>query len=112
VHYFLQDHLGSTRIIASASGAIEREADFYPFGGERVVGTATADDPHKFAGMWLDYESGLYHTWARMYDPSLGRWLAHSCPSRLRHTPCSDAELHHGMRRLDYRFSMPISGIT
>jgi RHS repeat-associated protein len=40
------------------------------------LGTATADDPHKFAGMYLDGESGLYHTWARMYDPQLGRWLA------------------------------------
>ena len=53
-----------------------RESDYYPFGGERVVGTPTVDDPHKFAGMYLDGESGLYHTWFRMYSPSLGRWLA------------------------------------
>jgi hypothetical protein len=43
VHYFLQDHLGSTRIIASPDGVIEREMDYYPFGGERVVGTATGN---------------------------------------------------------------------
>jgi RHS repeat-associated protein len=71
----LQDHLGSTRIIANASGSIVRESDYYPFGGERLV-SGTVDDPHKFAGMYLDGESGLYYTWFRMYDPSLGRWLA------------------------------------
>jgi RHS repeat-associated protein len=75
VYYFLQDHLGSTRIIANASGGIVRESDYYPFGGERLV-SGTVDDPHKFAGMYLDGESGLYYTWFRMYDPTLGRWLA------------------------------------
>jgi RHS repeat-associated protein len=38
--------------------------------------SGTVDDPHKFAGMYLDGESGLYYTWFRMYDPTLGRWLA------------------------------------
>ena len=40
--------------MASATGAIVREMDYYPFGGERVVGTPTVDDPHKFAGMYYD----------------------------------------------------------
>lgn len=40
-----------------------------------ALGLATADDPHKFAGMYLDGESTLYQTWARMYSPQYGRWL-------------------------------------
>jgi RHS repeat-associated protein len=51
------------------------ESAYYIFGGERLV-SGTVDDPHKFAGMYLDGESGLYYTWFRMYDPTLGRWLA------------------------------------
>ena len=74
-HFLHPNYLGSTRIIANAS-SIVRESDYYPFGGERVVGTPTTDDPHKFAGMYRDGESGLYHTCARMYSPELGRWLA------------------------------------
>ncbi len=75
VYYFLQDHLGSTRIIANASGGVVRDSDYYPHGTEKLV-SGTVDDPHKFAGMYLDSETGLYYTWFRMYSPSLGRWLA------------------------------------
>jgi len=64
------------RVIADADGDIVRESDYYPFGGEREVEKPTVDDPHKFAGMYLDSESGLYYTHFRMYAPNLGRWLA------------------------------------
>jgi len=37
--------------------------------------TGTVDDSHRFAGMELDSEHGLYHTLFRQYSPSLGRWL-------------------------------------
>jgi len=76
VYYFFQDHLESTRVIADQNGATVRESDYYAFGGERVVGTATVDDPHKFAGMYQDAESGQYYTWGRIYSPNLGRFLS------------------------------------
>lgn len=75
VYYFLQDHLGSTRVITNSSGSIVRDSDYYSHGTEKLV-SGTVDDPHKFAGMYLDSESGLYYTWFRMYSPNLGRWLA------------------------------------
>lgn len=56
-------------------GKIQRHADFYPYGGERQV-CGTLDDPHKFAGMEYDPESGLHHTLYRQYSPTLGRWLS------------------------------------
>lgn len=60
---------------ASAPGQIQRDADFYPYGTERVV-TGTLDDPHKLAGLYYDTESGLSHTLYRQYTPTLGRWLS------------------------------------
>ena len=75
VYYFLQDHLGSTRVVTNQGGSVVRDSDYYPHGTEKLV-SGTVDDPHKFAGMYLDSESGLYYTWFRMYAPNLGRWLA------------------------------------
>jgi len=34
---YLSDHLGSTSIVASATGTVEEESDYYPFGTEVVV---------------------------------------------------------------------------
>lgn len=75
MYYFFADHLGSLRVITNATGQIQRDADFYPYGGERLV-SGTLDDPHKFAGMEYDSESGLHHTLYRQYSPTLGRWLS------------------------------------
>jgi len=75
VYYFFSDHLGSARVITNSTGAIQRESDFYPFGEERVV-SGTLDDPNKFAGMYYDTESALYHTLYGHYSPTLGRWLS------------------------------------
>ena len=47
----------------------------FAFGGE-MVKTGPVDDSHKFAGMELDSEDGLYHTLYRQYSPSLGRWFS------------------------------------
>jgi RHS repeat-associated protein len=76
VYYFFQDHLESTRVITDQNGATVRESDYYAFGGERVVGSPSVDDPHKFAGMYQDAESGQYYTWGRTYSPNLGRFLS------------------------------------
>ena len=36
-HFYFSDHLGSASVVTSASGAIEEESDYYPFGGERAA---------------------------------------------------------------------------
>jgi RHS repeat-associated protein len=72
---FLADPLGSTRMMTDGDGNIVRQADFYPFGGERVI-TSTVDTHYKFAGMERDAESSLDHTLYRQYSSSLGRWLS------------------------------------
>ena len=35
VYYFLQDHLGSTRVITNSSGTTVRDSDYYPYGAEK-----------------------------------------------------------------------------
>jgi RHS repeat-associated protein len=75
VHYYLGDHLGSTSMVVSSSGAIENESEFYPFGAELQF-SASADNHYKFTGKERDAESGLDYFGARNYSSTLGRWIS------------------------------------
>jgi RHS repeat-associated protein len=74
VHYYFSDHLGSTSVITNASGTVQEESDYYPFGGEIVI---TNSDPntYKFTGKERDSESGLDNFDFRYYSSSLGRFM-------------------------------------
>jgi RHS repeat-associated protein len=75
VYYYLTDHIGSARVVASSTGSVVEESDFYPFGSERVI-TDSLDNNYKFAAMERDSESALDHTLYRQYSASLARWLS------------------------------------
>ncbi|MBV8207818.1 MAG: RHS repeat-associated core domain-containing protein, partial [Acidobacteria bacterium] len=75
VHYYFEDHLGSTSVTTSASGAIENDSDFYPFGGERVVVTDSANH-YKFTGKERDGESQNDYFGARYYASAIGRFMS------------------------------------
>jgi RHS repeat-associated protein len=75
VNYYFADHLGTSRVVASSSGTILDDSDFYPFGGERPV-TSSSGNPYKFTGYERDSESGLDYASARHYSSSLGRFLS------------------------------------
>ncbi|PYV68508.1 MAG: hypothetical protein DMG96_36250 [Acidobacteria bacterium] len=75
VHYYFSDHLGSTSVVANATGAaIEDESDYYPFGGERAITTADPNN-YKFIGKERDAESGLDNFEARSYASDMGRFI-------------------------------------
>jgi RHS repeat-associated protein len=74
VHYYLSDHLGSTSIVASASGAVEEESDYYPFGTEVLV--TGGPNKYKFTGKERDPESGLDLMGLRYYSNALGRFTS------------------------------------
>ena len=74
LHYYFSDHLGSSRVVTSATGTILDDSDFYPFGGERPV-TSSTDNPYLFTGKERDTESGLDFFIARYYSPAQGRFL-------------------------------------
>jgi RHS repeat-associated protein len=75
VHYYLSDHLGSHSVIASASGGLEKESDYYPYGGEIAV---SGSDPnhYKFTAKERDSESGLDYFGARHYASTMGRFVS------------------------------------
>jgi RHS repeat-associated protein len=75
VSFYLSDHLGSSRVVTSAAGAILDDSDFYPFGGERVV-QSSSGNTYKFTGKERDPESGNDYFPARYLANSLGRWLS------------------------------------
>ena len=72
-HAYLRDHLGSNRVVASASGVAEQVYHYYPYGG-LFDGTATSLQPYMHCNKELDTMHGLvwYDSKARTYDPVLG----------------------------------------
>ena len=75
LHYYHKDHLGSSSVLTDANGSRVESAEYLPFGGIReYAGTWTTD--YKFTDREMDTESGLYNFTARLYDPTLGRFVS------------------------------------
>ena len=79
VNYFLNDHLGSVRVIVDDNGNVKERNDYYPFGARhaRADYAQQGGNRYKYNGKeeqttgnldYLDYG-------ARMYDNKLGRWF-------------------------------------
>ena len=72
--WFLNDHLGTPRIMVDASGAVVWKAAYLPF-GRAIVAKADVENNLRFPGQYFDEETGLHYNWHRYYDPSTGRYL-------------------------------------
>ena len=87
-HFFLCDHLGSVRAVASEDGMVEQVSHYYPFGSrfsDPRTASSSSDNRMLFTGKELGAENGLYDFSARFLDPLLGRFttmdpLAENCP--------------------------------
>ena len=75
VHYYFSDHLGSADVVTSATGIVQSESDYYPYGGEIVITTGDSNN-YKFTGKERDAESGLDNFGARYYGNALGRFTS------------------------------------
>jgi RHS repeat-associated protein len=75
VVYYAADHLGTSRVVASSTGAILDQSDFYPFGGERVL-SASSGNTYKFTSKERDSESNLDNFGARYDSSILGRFMS------------------------------------
>jgi RHS repeat-associated protein len=76
IYYYEEDMLGSSRTIVQAGQTSPcYDADFYPFGGERVV-TNTCSQNYKFEGKERDTETNNDDFGARYYSSQYGRWLS------------------------------------
>jgi RHS repeat-associated protein len=71
--WYHADHLGSTRLVTSASGAVLERYDYSAFGAT-VQGSGSVS--RRFGGHHTDPETGLVYMNARYYDPQLGRFLS------------------------------------
>jgi RHS repeat-associated protein len=75
VYYYLEDSLGTSRVITNNTGVVCYDADFYPFGGE-VDYTNTCPQNYKFEGKERDTETNNDEFGARYYSWRFGRWLS------------------------------------
>ena len=84
VNYYFVDHLGSTRVVTSATGSACWEADYYPYGQEKTPAgfSDTCSTHYKFTGYERDPETdpgngtGNDYAFARYYSPRLGRFMS------------------------------------
>ena len=74
VHYYFSDQLGSTDVIATATGTLNKTTAYYPYGGEISVNGGSFVNNYKFTGKERDAESGLDYFGARHYASPIGRW--------------------------------------
>jgi len=82
--YYVEDSLGSSRVVTTNTGVVCYDADFYPFGGERAVTDTCAQNKYKFEGKERDTETsndigqtnGNDYFGARYYSNRYGRWLS------------------------------------
>ncbi len=73
--YYVEDLLGTSRVITQNNGVVCYDADFYPYGGERSY-TNTCPQNYKFEGKERDAETGNDDFGARYYSNRFGRWLS------------------------------------
>src|SRR6266571_3425762 len=76
--YYVEDLLGTSRVITTNTGVVCYDADFYPFGGERppYTNNCPATNNYKFEGKERDSETGNDDFGARYYSNRFGRWLS------------------------------------
>ena len=82
--FYVEDMLGSSRVITTNTGVVCYDADFYPYGGERPIATSCTQNNYKFEGKERDVETsvgsgntnGNDDFGARYYSNRFGRWLS------------------------------------
>ena len=71
----LTDQLGSVRALADSAGTIVATYAYDAYGATTAT-TGTASTPLRFAGQYLDAETGMYYLRARYYDPTTAQFLS------------------------------------
>ena len=75
--YYVEDLLGTSRVLTNNTGVVCYDADFYPYGGERPPYTDTCtQNYYKFEGKERDAETGNDDFGARYFSNRFGRWLS------------------------------------
>jgi RHS repeat-associated protein len=109
VNYYVQDHLGSSRVVTNSSGTILDDSDFYPYGGERAYSSSSGNN-YKFTGNERDTESGLDDFAARFYASNYGRFIS-ADDSKYMH-PAEHTATYAGMPYNSRDMEMDGGGVT
>ena len=59
IYFYMEDMLGTSRVLTTSTGSICYDADFYPYGVEIVYTTTCTQNTYKFTGQERDSESAL-----------------------------------------------------
>ena len=96
-HFYLTDHQGNVRVVASADGTVEETNHYYPFGALFGESAGSSRQRYKYNGKELERLLALdwYDYGARWYDPVLARWhtvdpLAEKYPDISPYVYCHD----------------------
>ena len=78
--YYLNDHLGNTRVVVSDSGKVLQRSDYYAFGLQIPLLPTTSDslrlvNKYLYNGKELQPQTGLLDYGARQYDAAVGRFF-------------------------------------
>jgi RHS repeat-associated protein len=84
VYYYFADHLGSTRLVTTATGTACYEVDYLPYGTENTPSgfSNTCSTRYRFTGYERDLETaygtsaGNDYAFARYYNSRLGRFMS------------------------------------
>lgn len=76
-HFFITDHLGSTRQVLDATGQVKSKYDYFAYGGTRRA-ISSLNTKVRYTGKYLDDEAGLNQTYygARYLDNGLLRFTS------------------------------------
>jgi RHS repeat-associated protein len=74
--YYVEDSLGSSRVVTQNNGAVCYDADFAPYGAERTYTNTCTQNAYKFEGKERDSETQNDDFGARYYSWRFGRWLS------------------------------------
>jgi RHS repeat-associated protein len=92
-HFYLHDHLGSTRITVSPDGACHSLQSDFPFGRARFNHSDRQPDPYAYAGKERDLVSGLSYFGLRHMDSNTGSFTSvDSLSAQLAETSRSDPQ--------------------
>jgi len=109
VFYYFADHLGTLRVILQAGQTTPcYDADFYPYGGERIV-TNTCPQNYKFTSKERDSESGLDDLEARYYSSALGRFITPDWDALPRAVPYADFTNPQSLNLYAYVLNSPLT---
>ena len=81
IYYYINDHIGTPRMLTDSSAIVVWSADYDPFGKATVNDDPDGNGTHvtnniRFPGQYYDSETALHYNYHRYYDPGIGRYLS------------------------------------